>query len=734
MLRLALPAGLLIAVVLLSPVSCTGSLSDSGIFEGDDQEEEADGDGEAGGDGEIDVLPPDGDPIDGDRKEVDDDGEPIGDDETVGELCPDVFLRTTQLDVKLSRDEPTADRTVTVRNTGARGSVLSFKAEIIGGVGVVAFREYAPGMPIKLKVNESASIPLTFSHQKLTTCSSSTLAILSNSCLNPVKTIAIDVNNADLPNVDVSPDAWNFSEVALGAPAVSRRFRLCNHCRPEMQVIDAVFGAGTDPDFFLRGGDLGSGLSIPEGACHEFDIFFSPQTVGEREGRIVFQLGPRLVSTETITVELTGKGIESPLSIAPDPVDFSADGCVILDSSHCELATDCPEGWTCRSGVCHHIQDLSLYNLTNEAYIVIGAELKGQAYGDDCPEVMVDESFNADEGTGNLFPFTLDPGLENSRVIRLLFQPESAGMTHCSLQLKTDRYPPAPYLSFPVQAEACEPNICPTARVSLQSHGQPISYPISGRHIGDEICFYGNISMDPDGATLDMEWEISLHPDGSLAELRYPDENHYIACLEFDAYGDYEIALKVMDEDECWSEPVIVEVEVLGDQGLDIHLRFEPGDGGEGENLVDMDLTLSDSMGGMCSDDNLTSIRTCTFPQGHGVVLMPFSSNGVDDGGIFEAMQLHNPVDGPWTVGIRYVNDCMSMVQEEDERVCQDHLTPNAYTLTFYDPDAAEPTPLFGPYTGQVDYGDTVQYLIVRVDGIWQEPMPYEKRGNEPWE
>jgi len=253
--------------------------------------------------------------------------------------------------------------------------------------------------------------------------------------------------------------------------------------------------------------------------------------------------------------------------------------------------------------------------------------------------------------------------------------------------------------------------------MAFRSGGDPIVQPVEV-NIPEELCFFSDCSYDPDGYTVQHVWDIPVKPEGSTigSTMYYTNEPHHGICLTFDKVGDYEITLKVQDNDGAWSDTKRVHVEGLGRPWLMMVLTF---DGCANENsLIDMDLQLIDPSGSiLCSDNTMNINNACVFPNGNGMATMGIHTDG---GGTVEEMRLIEPRAGIWTVRAAYMESCCDHMPAPTP-VCMGNLRNNPYTLKFYDPNF--PDVLLKSYSGTLDdIGDIESYQLALTDNGWVFP------------
>jgi len=275
----------------------------------------------------------------------------------------------------------------------------------------------------------------------------------------------------------------------------------------------------------------------------------------------------------------------------------------------------------------------------------------------------------------------------------------------------------------PEQAEAYDgPNICPEAVISLGSHGPPVTSTVKSITESSIVAFYANSSRDRYGSIESFSWSLLSIPPTSSAEIGSATDSDMVAIF-FDIAGDYQLELEVTDNDGC-SDSQIIDIEVQNNQGVHIILDFDPGwDSFDSNNMVDMDLFLTGPNGSKCHSGSINSSNKFSFICGSEAT-MSIVTNGAGESGTREGIVVFNMVDGLWTFGVTFVENCQSWTDHLTRPFCAARLSTTTFEITIYDPNSLVATdPLFPVIQGNIDFGQTKSWSMTRVNGVISPPV-----------
>ncbi|RJO68693.1 MAG: hypothetical protein C4523_07340 [Myxococcales bacterium] len=379
----------------------------------------------------------------------------------------------------------------------------------------------------------------------------------------------------------VEPREHDFGNVEIGAepPCVTFTFTHVDAegCG-ETLTFSQMTASGDTDQFYVESGDIlpATPVRLASGGAHDLVVCFRPDTLADFIDplRVIY----RVATDSPVEIErllelhLSGTSTNSQLSVFPWPIDF---GVVETHGLACETANDCPFGQNCYNGACAAEIVLSVYNWTEEPLGIIELSLIETSAGaceafsiDDwmplvnvrCPPDECHDSLvcaPVEEWDVNLCQ--IQPGHATPGLVTLRFAPTIPGFyTDCRLRLHSTS-PGLSYLTCDILGRGRSPNACPTVRLSRTQGGPPITTPVTDLITGQHACFYASAG-DADGSIASYDWKLTVLPPGSLASLDQPEPT--VGCLTFDVCGAYEIQLKVQDDDQCWSDPAIVSVDI----------------------------------------------------------------------------------------------------------------------------------------------------------------------------
>jgi hypothetical protein len=590
------------------------------------------------------------------------------------------------------------------------------------------------------------------------------LTIVSNACGGSITQLPMKSEYKGTAYIEVDPTDHNYLDVPIGNEVV-QEFSIYNVGEADgnkvLTISEIKLAAGFDNNFEILAAGTIDYLNpkqltpcpqeepIPE-CMHTFAVLYHPQSPADvfspHRARVLIVNNSDDPSQRVTEINVEGTATAYLLEINPVPVDFGTT--VIFEHGNpepeCEADADCPEGQVCdsRSGggqkICWKEVPVQVFNYSENPVAVKRFTFSQEEGNTSCDEYAAIDSENiisrlcseADPCPGSMACVEyngqnicqIPPGGADYATFTMRYAPRSVGIDTCTLHVWNTLAGEGGDRQFGVKGRGRLPNECPEAFMALQSHGPPVTRPIEGVAEGTNLCFYADVSRDPDGQLVSFEWSIDPAPgDFDITDCYFADQRHAVLCCPFDLPGDYGINLKVQDNEGCWSEQETAEVHINGNQWLQLILNFQDGGGFIGQNLVDMDLVLVDPIGGQCSDNNLTTNGSCTFPQNNGTVIMTQFSNGAGFNGTTEEMRLTYPKDGAWEIQVRYVEDCQDWYDFLIVPFCASRKRPNSYTLEAYDPKSFSTIPLWTTSGSLQEEGYQHRYRALRVNGVWTD-------------
>lgn len=601
------------------------------------------------------------------------------------------------------------------------------------------------------------------------------IVIVSNACSGLLTWIPVLVDRGDDGCGKAEPTGHDFGEVPVGQDAQAT-FAIRNyHARNLtgiMQVLDVSLVSGDARHFHITEGWAsswapGSVSSCPNGEraerCqHEITVVYAPQrpTVAGTPHRTTLRVAVDLPvcddsGAKIIDIPLVGRAYSNSIIVNPLPVDFGrtvihAPG--ILNPT-CSVNADCPTGQHCLmpkfgyTKTCFAVMPLRIFNYSDRNVTFADANafslhtesdtancgafelwdsenIAGRSCTNDtdCPEGMVCAAFGTDllchlpPGGGAAFaPLTMR------------YAPRRLDVDTCTLRIRShlpgEEQPVSS--AFPVTGKGREANVCPVAQITPSPEGdEPLVV-----NKDSNVCFYGASSYDPDGVVTEYSWSVLSAPEGfDLSQCYFPDSRHSTLCCPFTEPGQYRIALRVKDDDDCWSEPDIATIEVVEDQWLRVVLTFPAGSGGGtySSSLVDMDLRTRPPGGyAWCDCTSYTDEgeHSCQWFGGQIHGTMPVCTSGASCCGTREEIRIFYPVNGEWSFSVFYAEDCENWLGTLIQPICAGRATNHSYTLEFFDfKQFQNPVPLWSVSDRLQQAGTFHTYPIQRIDGIWNFP------------
>ncbi len=704
---------------------------------------------------------PDGDNPDGDT--------PDGDGEIpIIAKCPEISITPDEINFESVYSGATARRQLQITNDGNSNVDLEISAIQItpteegGDVSeftIVSEHEF----PIVLMWGSPVTIEVEYSPAN-SGIDEAYLSIVSNDCDEVITRVLMYSLYKGTAKAAVDPVSFNFGNVDLGGEPKSQPFTITHTGLEDgnkvLSVTSIVLASGLSPHYRIIEGEINPLMPVrlnPQ-ESHTFVIQYQPQTLADEFDPHVERV---LVTTDAdeeaqrlLTINLRGTAESTSFSVVPYPIDFGRqvkfEGSICSDYPTCVDDNNCcPTGQTCFDGdECMRQENVSIYNWSGNPLLLIDFDISDLGSGADCSEFSIDE-LDLELIAGKVCTSDADcvqamvcedadgydqkycqvrPGASYPVTLKLYYQPTDYNVDdQCKFRVRHNLPGLDEFISFDMIGEGRPPNKAPVARASLQDHGPPIEVDIENLQMDTRLCFYGNISYDLDGQLTAFDWSLPTIPTGSAGNIILRSEagiSGVNCCIDFDVYGDYVVRLMVKDDENTWSNPLDINVNVKGDQWARIVLTFEEGDNFLGSNLVDMDLKVEDPIGISCYDERLNSNFTCSFAPGNGVGIMSRWVHTAGADGHVEEMRITNPADGMWTITAAYQNNCEDWYDFLAIPFCGSRLNNNNFRIEIYDPNNyLDPNPLFPTLTGSLSDSDTMSWRMLREDGIWQQPQ-----------
>ncbi len=567
------------------------------------------------------------------------------------------------------------------------------------------------------------------------------ILLVSNACNGPVHALPLESACAcetALP-LRVEPPDWDFGLQPYGTAPARRNFSILpSEWETDVVKIASVYLLDGSPHFRIEGPEVEAWpFSLFPGDSLPFEVIYQPITPMGNEAhggtvRVTWEAGDN--HSDFLDVPLRGgnQNVVNGLAVMPTPVDFGETEIQPSDphvpESYCTADSECPDGQACLiDHLCYRRKYIVLGNTGTETLRIPYMNLAvREDLGDTSCDGMVFIRLNDNPQNewSSGYAIELRPGLENLETLELGYHPGSTEEQQCSLEVWSDSADVS-NAYFPILGQGVAANQKPVARIAMQSHGPAISTEIRGIQVDQVLCFYGNISYDPDGEIVNFSWDLQK-PAQSAAGLEFINGQSVNACVRFDRGGDYRIRLRVQDNQRDWSEMAEARVAVEGNEGVQIVLEFSSGEAEEvdPQNRVDVDLMLIDPQGVACSDEHMNSNNICSFSGSNGYAVFTEWSHGAGADGTVEELRNPQPDDGMWTLRVQYQNDCMLEASGYNFEDCLRRLPDNAFQVRIYNPNGPDAGELlFAPLTGVLHgTGDRVSWLLIRNNGHFEPP------------
>ncbi len=593
-----------------------------------------------------------------------------------------------------------------------------------------------PVLPVTVSPGTYIQVPIVFAPSTPNSAEAE-LVIVSNACDDPVLSISLSAIAHNHPQICITPENLDFGNVELSNFSILS-VQICN-C-PEvpdsvsvLEVSSIALAGGFSRHFTLEyedGGDLSITpydpiLLNPDGACFSFNVRYMPQFPADELDPhvdwIVITSNDWDEEDRVKEVRIQGRASSNLLTVSPHPVNF---GTTFVNDTEatCDTDADCPTGQECLAdNHCYKTMEVAVYNWTAEEQHVtfLGLEVREDVGDTGCDEFKFVDGNNDPQPLGNGYiPFAVPPGQGNPGNFRMAYRPLDLGNDQCSLQLGST-LPGMQWQYFPIKGAGRTPNVCPTARIAGNNFGETLESPLENVLVNERLCFYGTNSRDEDGRIVEASWTLSEHPEGSQAAFFDIDASGLSVCIAFDLAGDYNVQLKVQDDDGCWSDPAEVAVHVIEAADIALQMSYFTGAacGEVGESLQDVTFRLTAPNGSSCSDAQFTAQGICVFSDGQGQVFRAADGENGPWRHLLDWRVL-NAADGLYWLDITYENDCACYTAELIQPICVDRSDTEVLFQTF-DIQNIDGVPLSSMEATLEETGAVIRLPMYKEDGVW---------------
>jgi len=666
----------------------------------EDSAGDTDGDMVPDGDGEI-TSDGDADASEGDESSESED------------TCSSITTNPSELDFGCVVPGMSSNRELTITNISDDSALTVFSIYLDSSPNEFILDPEAdlPNFPVTLETGESLTVSISFIPGTMDSKAGS-MVISSNACDNPRLEIPLSANLDCCPSdvgISVTPQSHDFGNIRLGDSAVEQEFSICNKATANEEnqfcaltvtqiasesgvwdsfkcITDTCVTPQIDPLRILPG----------EQNCESFTIMYSPQDMGEHGDTILVFNDSDTPGDRIYKVDINGSASESCIFLHPYPVDF---GSVVVGETRERIAT--------LHNYCENDVNINLIS-------------KLELEDDNCNMFSFGEDINAVQGSvllaNNVQPveFTVK------------YTPTEVASHTCHIDIASS-LEDAEHMQFPITGRAKDENEEPICLVSLNSHGSPMDQTLNDVQAGTDMCFYGNISYDPDTSQptqpiKEYNWSVLEWPADSESVLMPAGDDGWRVCITFDVAGIYRFSLSATDEEDAECEPFIITVNVVGDQGLWLVMDFTAGSPSlTTYSIVDCDLGLRyQSTGEVCDDEHANDYGTCYAMQ-NADCNMPKISHGAYGSGTKEEINCSRLADGNWIIEAELEEDCESNSNWQTLDKCYG-THDSTVTIKMYDPNDYSYDPLFPPVSTVLTYKeDKKTWLMRKSNGVWQD-------------
>jgi len=634
----------------------------------------------------IDDLNPDGDKIDGDNIDGDVDNTVDGD-KNVGDAhisAPDeIDFGAVNLGSPTYKD-------LVISNTGTGDLEISAMRFAIESP-EFELMDYDPTKTYVIAPNGSLTFSVKYEPQ-VPQAASSVLQIANNDADNEdtLWTVLLLSDYKGESEFSADPAIIQFGNVRVSDPGVEIELSICNTGTGNKAITISAVGlkrpdTATHFQYDMNPEpELGKPVYVVNGECKQIMVRYMPQSETTfpaiHENCLVFINDADNNTDGQTEVCMAGTASQNSLDVYRNPIDF---GMVEIGQTA--------------------VQTLEVENQTGAEVEVTDIRLSGNH----CNEFSL---FMGDHG---IFPFTMEVD-ELITDIGVGYAPENTGIDQgCYLMISYTQGNRDEYSKTSISGQGKEANLAPIARVSRSNNGPdiqaPITVPSEATPAQQSLTFYGDISNDPDdGYPLSYEWTLEVPSDQSRAEISDPTAP--IITTRVDLPGPYTFRLIVEDSEGARSEEKLVFVNVDVNEKITVDMEFD------GSGPMNVDLKWVDPAGITCSRATMTSQRSCVMGD-NGSAFMSNYTSASNDNGNKETVVHTGSEDGNYKIQLAYMNDCpdelfncpMGFGTESTDVVVKIYLNEDT-------------EPVYTMNTRLNAAGDSMEWKIVKVQGLWNEP------------
>ena len=285
----------------------------------------------------------------------------------------------------------TARQSIAIKNVGERDLYVSNLSlvDVAGAEGAALDFAFEAVLPLVVKPWESTLVSLTFTPRQVGLRQARVIVYTTDKAAE-----ANLVGEGTSSNLEVSLSALDFGSVLVGTDSVSKVVQITNTGNGPLTLY-TIRLLGADATAFTLGMPQ-LPLNLPPGATREVTVAFRPEAV--RSFSAVLVLEANEVTTQRVTVPLSGSGVGQQIELSPSSVEFGQ-----------QLVGFCSSPRKVR------VTNSSAFNATLTSLTVLGAGASQFS-----PE-------------GVVLPLVLAPG--QSQELGVAFTPQAEGEVSCTLKL-----------------------------------------------------------------------------------------------------------------------------------------------------------------------------------------------------------------------------------------------------------------------------------------------------------
>jgi hypothetical protein len=627
-------------------------------------------------DGDTDGDLPDGDSADGDM--IVDGDKPDGDGPII--RCPDVLdFGAAQVNVPTVRQLEIAnegDMTLEIRAMEFALQTTEFSIN------------YTPDSTVTIPPGVSITFDVTFEPARGYEANMP-LQIASNAKNEALCTVLLQSEYKGESTIVFDPEEVLFGNVRVDDPGMDIELHICNEGTGNKAIkisglgfkypssaahfrfdLDEETPTNSDPIFLNTGSCLPVQLT--------YDPTESTTWPEMHENYLVVYNDADNSTNNQSDVFLSGSADQFSLRVEPNPINF---GQVVVEETGSI--------------------NLTIENQSGAPVTVTDIRLSGNH----CYEFQL---YLGDHGT---FPFEM--AIEDMITdIGVGYTPTNTGPDQgCYLLITYDQSERTKYSKTSLNGSGRLENEKPIAKVSRTDNGSDISMPIdippTASSVQKRITLYGDISSDPDGNyPLTYEWAFEK-PGESNAEI-WPSLTDSTITFTVDWAGPYTLTLVVTDSEGAVSDPKQVFVNMGTNQKVTIDMEFS------GSGAMNVNLAWITPNGMRCSDETMTSQRTCLLGPDGNAFVSNYTSQAED--GQRETIVHPNAPDGAYTVQVSFAEDCAGW---DIGFFCLDRRSSDVTVRIYVD---METEARYTMTTHLSEKGNIKQWFINKVGGEWNAP------------